>query len=215
MNADALSRLPAWEKDYKHQISSDDFKAISCLQIGMPFVESLCLSTTLDIDFAEDADIVAECRETRQQQAEDKNISLVLEMLRKKVTPILKKYKPGTELYQLIKDYEKLKIKRGLLGRVTFVDGVETWRVVLPRSMRAHVLEALHDQAGHQCRDRTLSFVKDRCWWPGMWSDVDRKVKQCERCIKRKTTTNVRAPLVNITTSMPMELVCIDFVTLE
>ena len=40
--------------------------------------------------------------------------------------------------------------------------------------------------------------------------------EQCERCCLRKTpTAGVRAPLVSIHSCAPMELVCVDFLTLE
>ena len=48
-----------------------------------------------------------------------------------------------------------------------------------------------------------------------MWRDIDVKIKTCERCIKRRGNTNIKAPLVSITTSQPLELVCIDFLSLE
>ena len=68
---------------------------------------------------------------------------------------------------------------------------------------------------GHQGRDRTLSLVRQRFYWPGLDSDVEKKVKNCVRCIQRKTLPKPSAELVNISTTQPMELVCIDFLSLE
>ena len=49
-----------------------------------------------------------------------------------------------------------------------------------------------------------------------MFQEIKAWCEQCERCCLRKTpTTNVRAPLVSIHTSAPMELVCIDYLSLE
>ena len=48
-----------------------------------------------------------------------------------------------------------------------------------------------------------------------MTSDTEQWVSNCERCIKRKSKTDVRAPLVNICSFYPLELVCIDYLTLE
>lgn len=46
--------------------------------------------------------------------------------------------------------------------------------------------------------------------------DIENHICHCRcRCIRRKTPTNIKAPLVNINTSQPLELVCIDFITLE
>ena len=39
--------------------------------------------------------------------------------------------------------------------------------------------------------------------------------KHCERCIKRKSKTDIRAPLINITSTYPLQLVCLDYLTLE
>ena len=68
---------------------------------------------------------------------------------------------------------------------------------------------------GHPSKDRTLSLLRDRFFWPGMTSDTEQWVSNCETCIKRKSKTDVRAPLVNITTTYPVELVCLDYLTLE
>lgn len=48
-----------------------------------------------------------------------------------------------------------------------------------------------------------------------MAAEVDRKVKTCERCVRRKTHSDKAAPLVNIQTTRPLELVCMDFLSLE
>ena len=48
-----------------------------------------------------------------------------------------------------------------------------------------------------------------------MCSDAAQWVAKCERCLRRKCSVNSKAPLVNITTAYPLELVCMDFLTLE
>ena len=45
--------------------------------------------------------------------------------------------------------------------------------------------------------------------------DVENWLENCDRCIRRKCGSDIRAPLVNIDTSYPLELVCMDFLTLE
>ena len=49
----------------------------------------------------------------------------------------------------------------------------------------------------------------------GMYKDVKNWLHECMPCLCRKTPINQRAPLVNIFTSQPMELLCIDYLTLE
>ena len=75
--------------------------------------------------------------------------------------------------------------------------------------------KCLHDDAGHQGRDRTLSLFKTRFHWPGLDKDVENKIKQCDRCVRRKSPPTVSARLVNITSTAPMEIVCIDYLSLE
>ena len=69
----------------------------------------------------------------------------------------------------------------------------------------------MHDGMGHQGRDRTAYLVKTRFFWLGMDTDIAEKVRLCDRCIRRKTRPVPAAELVNITSSYPMELVCIDY----
>ena len=77
------------------------------------------------------------------------------------------------------------------------------------------VFHALHDDLGHQGRDRTISLVKQRFFWSGMDADKQDRVRQCERCILRKTRQEKAAKLINIVSSAPMEVVCLDYLSLE
>ena len=45
----------------------------------------------------------------------------------------------------------------------------------------------LHDEAGHQGRDRILSLVKSRFYWQGIDGDIEKHVRNCPKCIRRKT----------------------------
>ena len=59
-------------------------------------------------------------------------------------------------------------------------------------------------------------MVRRRFFWPGMARDVRNHCLQCKRCCLRKTSqSKVRAPLISIVTSEPLELVCIDYLKLE
>ncbi|KAJ7991950.1 hypothetical protein DPEC_G00289170 [Dallia pectoralis] len=68
---------------------------------------------------------------------------------------------------------------------------------------------------GHMGKDRTLDLARARFYWPRMASDIERKVKMCNRCVLRKTLPERAAPLVNILTTRPLELVCMDFLSIE
>ncbi len=75
--------------------------------------------------------------------------------------------------------------------------------------------KGLHDDIGHQGRDKTLWLAKQRFFWIGLEADVIARVERCQRCTCRKTPAIPSAELVTIQTSRPMELVCVDFLSLE
>ena len=41
-----------------------------------------------------------------------------------------------------------------------------------------------------------------------------KSVSQCDRCLRRKAIPH-RAPLVNMTTTQPLEMICVNFLSLE
>ena len=91
----------------------------------------------------------------------------------------------------------------------------EFHQLVLRESVRDIIFKSYHDDHGHQGRDRSLALIKQRCYWPGMTKYVQKKVQQCAKCSRRKTRPTKAAELVNITSSTPVELVCIDYLSLE
>ena len=114
-----------------------------------------------------------------------------------------------------IRERKKFSLADDIMFRNTILDGQNVRQLMLPSHFKDKVLWHLHDDVGYQGRDRTLSLVRQRFNWPGLKSDVENKVKYCIRCIQRKTVPKPSAELVNITTTQPMELVCIDFHALE
>lgn len=77
------------------------------------------------------------------------------------------------------------------------------------------MLACLHDDMGHLGIERTLDLLRSRFYWPRMANAVERKIRTCERCVRRKSAVQKAAPLVNIQTSRPLELVCMDFLSVE
>ena len=63
-------------------------------------------------------------------------------------------------------------------------------------------------------RVRTLNLLRERFFWPGMQVEVTQHIAKCSRCLKRKSTPQV-APLQPILVSQPLELVHLDYLTLE
>jgi len=57
--------------------------------------------------------------------------------------------------------------------------------------------------------------IKERFYWPGMATDVALWVSRCGRCLRSKSPPIIATGLVNIESSYPMELLCIDYLSLE
>ncbi len=113
------------------------------------------------------------------------------------------------------KEWNRLELRSGVLYRRRQERGASHYQLALPTTLRDMVLRSLHDDMGHLGIDRTLDLVRSRFFWPKMSQAVEERVKTCERCVRRKTPPERAAPLVNIQTSRPLELVCIDFLSLE
>ena len=113
-----------------------------------------------------------------------------------------------------LRDWNKLLIKQGVLHRQIHLYDDDRLQLVVPESLRTEVFKALHDDLGHQGRDRTISLFKDRFYWPGMDADIANLVRSCGRSIRRKTIAS-KANLVPIASTFPMEVICIDYLSLE
>lgn len=121
---------------------------------------------------------------------------------------------PDTAL--LIREGGKLESKDGILFRVTKKQsGREILQLVLPERYRTVVLRSLHDECGHMGVERTTELIKDRFYWPRMTTEVEQYIRTCGRCISRKTLPQRAAPLNQITSNGPLDLVCIDFLQIE
>jgi transposase InsO family protein len=114
-----------------------------------------------------------------------------------------------------LRHFKQLHISNGVLYHRTTSEEDRSYQIVLPESARQEIFRALHDDLGHQGRDRTLSLFKERFYWPGMATDVALWVSRCGRCLRSKSPPIIATGLVNIESSYPMELLCIDYLSLE
>lgn len=119
------------------------------------------------------------------------------------------------ELLLLLREWTKLELIDGVLYRTRRDNDALSYQLVLPKELRPIVLKSLHDNMGHLGIERTLDLVRARFYWPKMAVDVEWEVKTCGRCIRRKALPDKSTPLVNITTSRPLKLLCMDFLSLE
>lgn len=153
--------------------------------------------------------------ELRQKQTLDPAINAVIVLLETGETPPPSLRLELPELPLLLRELNRLEIQNGVLYRKR-QDGPNTsYQLVLPEELRATALTSLHHDVGHLGVERTVDLARARFYWPKMHMTIEKMVKSCERCIRRKTSPEKAAPLINIKTCRPLELVCMDFLSIE
>ena len=102
-----------------------------------------------------------------------------------------------------------------LFLNITPANSTETMSVfVVPECKRWAAIDGCHRSAGHQGRDRTLSLMKERFWWPGMSWALVLAVSNCGHCKQFEAKPQIPSMQPIICTE-PMELVHVDYVGME
>lgn len=88
-------------------------------------------------------------------------------------------------------------------------------QLLLPREFREMVMKAMHDDLGHLGQERTVDLLRSRFFWPRMSMQVEEYIRNCGECVTHKTPIQRTAPLHQIVSHGPMDLVCMDFLSME
>ena len=195
-DADGLSRMPFGDVD-------------SAVVAAICQLTSSVTESTTEVDDGTPFPRISH-EQIRREQNADQLLSVWTAALRMGKLPKIYKSPNAKRHAVMKKNFNKFKLVRGALFRQT--DGVD--QLVLPECRKAEVLRALHDDAGHQGSDKTLSLLKERFFWPGMTTEVAKYVEQCGRCVRFKKRASV-APLSPILTTEPLELVSTDFLKVD
>ncbi|MCG7874805.1 MAG: RNase H-like domain-containing protein, partial [Candidatus Thiodiazotropha endolucinida] len=218
-DADGLSRLmerPVQEDS----LPADTVKAIShAATVETPLIEcNMLTDPNSHSDMISDTAItnILSSPDWQHEQSLDPTIRRVREMiLRKTKISSAERQKESHAVQRLLRHIDQLCILNGVLYKSS-TQVSEGKQLVLPKQHQDFAFTSLHNDMGHQGRERTLSLLKSRFFWVGMDKDVADRIAKCANCIRRKTPgTNRTANLVSIETSSPMELVCMDYLCLE
>ena len=117
---------------------------------------------------------------------------------------------------KLFYQFNRLILKKGVLHRLYIQEDIEYHQLVLPQKLQGKVLEALHDNMGHQALERTLDLLRERVYWPSMTSDTTRWIGECRHCqVARGDYNNPKPILGQIEANHPLELLCLDFTKID
>lgn len=156
-------------------------------------------------------------KDLREKQLEDMTLSRVMYYVQRRRRPSRReRFKESVSVTRYLKHWDRLAFNNGVLHRILRDQKTKAkcFQYVVPDSLKIEVLKGLHDGAGHQAQFRSLSLT--RFFWPNLDRDVRDYVRHCQRCIVSKTVEpEGRAPLESITSTRPLELLCIDFWSAE
>ena len=122
---------------------------------------------------------------------------------------------PGFQAW--LREWPNLSERDGVLYRVSndYVHG-PIYQLLVPDVLRAIVLQAVHDQWGHQGVGRSYGLLKARCFWPGMSRQVRDYVRKCFNCtVAKAQAPAVRPPMRHVLAFKPLERLAIDFLKLD
>ena len=85
---------------------------------------------------------------------------------------------------------------------------------VLPSKYRKMAIQGCHDDVGHMGVAQSVNLLQDQFYWPGMAKEMTQHVRKCMRC-NCFTKRAEWAPLEPILATHPMQIVHIDFLTIE
>ena len=155
------------------------------------------------------------------EQGKDPVINYIVQLLKQgnllKVKPYqLEMENPGIRPY--LRYLKQLHLEDGLLYRKQFSAEQGKKRhqmqIVLPPQLIPQALKGCHDEVRHLGRDKTMELLRERFYWPFLHQDVVNHIAHCGPCLRRKTLPK-KEPLHPISVSKPMELVHMDYLTIE
>ena len=65
-----------------------------------------------------------------------------------------------------------------------------------------------------RAHDHTLSLLQEHFWWPGMTSQMQQSIKTCAHCLQHEGGLS-KAPLHPIMATAPLDLLHVDFTSIE
>ena len=157
-------------------------------------------------------------QEWRQLQLVDKTLSTAIKLLEdgSKLEECQDTLLKGTPEYMgLVQEQKRLVLQEGMLYRKVEAEAGEViYQLVVPASHRQAALKGVHEELFHPHYEISLCHARKRFYWPYMARELAVKLKRCEQCVRRGSRIQ-KAPMKTIETTFPLELLSVDFLTIE
>lgn len=206
----------------RHTISTTESEMSEFTSPGFALVESLAIHASaipdsFEVEQLDGFPLIPPLtkEELKEKQRSDPAISSVICQIETGQSPPPSLRADLPDLPLLLRELNRLELQNGILYRRRQEGPDITFQLVLPEELRSVALQSLHKDMGHLGVDRTIDLVRARFYWPKMSLSVEKMISTCERCVRRKSNPERAAPLMNIKASRPLELVCIDYLSLE
>ena len=85
---------------------------------------------------------------------------------------------------------------------------------IVPKAHCTATLNGCHWDAWHQGCDHTLSLLQGLSWWPGMAKQMRKIIRACTCCLQYEGGYP-KAPLCPIVATAPLDLLHVDFTSIE
>ena len=224
--ADALSIIK-WPEALSENVDIDngcmDTHVINAILAGAVTKSSLiesvsCNAEIIPTELDKDTGKLSDINWTKEQRL-DPNLGVIIRLIESgQLTKRKLQGKDSSEVKSFLRNRKSLKLVKDVLYRKSYSDNSTSkktlWQLVVPKLFRERALLGCHDDVGHQGILRTLSLLRERFYWPGMQEEATQHVLKCSRCLRRKTPPQV-APLQPILVTQPLELVHMDYLSLE
>ena len=149
----------------------------------------------------------------KRAQFDDQTISQILEHIALGQRPPALQVEASKLDKRFLRECGQFCIENGILLRESVQQGQKVKQLVVQEKLRSDMVKEFHADLRHKGRERTLSLMKRRLYWPGMDKFISNQIEECGRCIRRKVLPKRAAEMVNIVSTAPIEVVCIDYLT--
>ena len=224
--ADALSRIK-WPEALSDNVDIDngcmDTHVINAILTGAVTKSSLiesvsCSAKVIPTELDKETGKLSSINWAKEQRL-DPNLGVIIRLIESgQLTKRKLQGKDSSEIKSFLRNKKSLKLVKDVLYRKSYSDNSTSkktlWQLVVPKPFRERALFGCHDDVGHQGILRTLSLLRERFYWPGMQEEATQHVLKCSRCLRWKTPPQV-APLQPILVTQPLELVHMDYLSLE